>query len=79
MTIEGDFRTQIAIWGWAVTGETGLVARVAEEDPMIAGYPGWDEPEELGRVLLNGVRPPDYFACYWIGEHVRRGHEVLSH
>jgi hypothetical protein len=76
MNTAEDFALQMAIWGYAVTGESGMVSKVAEEYPL-DGYPGWDKPWELDRTFLTGKRPPDFYACYWICEHIRRGHAVL--
>lgn len=65
------------VWGYCDTGARDFAAGIAEERGQ-HHMPYWDETSRhLDHLWLNGERPPDMFATYWVLEHVRRGHEVL--
>lgn len=67
------FDFHMTLWGYSVEGGHDVRSRVAEDDEFVH-YPDWDNPTVLDTTLLNGERPPDWMACYWLGEHKRRGH-----
>jgi hypothetical protein len=71
-----DFELHLRIWGCFILGPSDPTVAMSE----IGGYGEirmWDQPKSLDSIVLNGDRPPDWMACYWIGEHIRRGHAVF--
>jgi hypothetical protein len=77
----GNFRFQMAIWGYAVetlAWSRGMNPAIACERPGPPTMLEWDDPVMLDATRLNGSRPPDWFALWWVAEHVRRGHAAVD-
>lgn len=72
-----NFEIQMRVWGYAVEGVGDFSTRIAEpgwsQDETM-----WDAPETLETVTLNGQRPADYYALWWVCEHIRRGLEEVA-
>lgn len=67
-----EFEFQLMVWGYAVSGIGDISVRISERYKVHL-YATWDEDDKyLNTVKLNGKRPPDKFALWWVGEHERR-------
>lgn len=61
----------IKLWGYAVEGHGDISIRASERGYARA-MRDWDDSSILGNTLLNNEKPPNWFALWWVGEHVRR-------
>jgi hypothetical protein len=75
--VRSVFDFQMAVWGYAEEGVRDITAFISEHPFAIGHTPAWDHPEGRDNTTINGEPLPEWMACYWLGEHVRRGHAVL--
>lgn len=80
-SVDIGFGLQVAIWGYAVTGNLPETSALIPEGHagLVGGMGAWDKPPGADRGLVGKGDEPfrlakEWSACPWIAEHSLRGH-----